>query len=228
MAVEPRLALEGYEDAAHFIGFAGATVFSVNPVAGSMDKVDWQPATGASIIGYGFADHGEKFVLLDSTGALSILNYKGEAATGAAFEFAGKVQITTADLTTMPTGSQLQLDISAADDKVYVSDPLPPIAYADSTMGVPFSNVAHKKVCESFAKKILAQSHEKIGAELLVHTMHVQNVNVFEGIIEAAKEAKGDVIVMASNKNTGLKGILLGSETHAVIVHSNLPVLVLG
>ena len=111
---------------------------------------------------------------------------------------------------------------------VYVSDPLPPIAYADSTMGVPFSDVAHKKVCESFAKKILAQSHEKIGAELLVHTMHVQNVNVFEGIIEAAKEAKGDVIVMASNKNTGLKGILLGSETHAVIVHSNLPVLVLG
>jgi len=111
---------------------------------------------------------------------------------------------------------------------VYVSDPLPPIAYADSTMGVPFSDAAHKKVCESFAKKILAQSQEKIGAELLVHTMHVQYVNVFEGIIEAAKEAKGDVIVMASNKNTGLKGILLGSETHAVIVHSNLPVLVLG
>ena len=47
-------------------------------------------------------------------------------------------------------------------------------------------------------------------------------------IIEAAKKAKGDVIVMASNKNTGLKGILLGSETHAVIVHSALPVLVLG
>jgi nucleotide-binding universal stress UspA family protein len=103
-----------------------------------------------------------------------------------------------------------------------------PIAYADSTMGVPFSDAAHKKACESFAQKILAKSHEKIGTELLVHTMHVQNGNVFEGIIEAAKEAKGDVIVMASNKNTGLKGILLGSETHAVIVHSKLPVLVLG
>lgn len=116
--------LEGHEDAAHFIGFAGATVFSVNPVAGTINKVEWQATTGASIIGYGFADHGEKFVLLDSKGALSILNYKGAAATGAAFELAGKVQITTADLTTMPTGSQLQLAISAADDKVYVSDPL--------------------------------------------------------------------------------------------------------
>ena len=74
--------------------------------------------------GRNFSLSREKFVLLDSTGALSILNYKGEAATGAAFEFAGKVQITTADLTTMPTGSQLQLAISAADDKVYVTDPL--------------------------------------------------------------------------------------------------------
>ncbi|KKL01327.1 5-methyltetrahydrofolate--homocysteine methyltransferase [Rheinheimera mesophila] len=116
--------LDGHEDAAHFIGFAGAQLFSVDPVAGRMDKVDWQAATGASIIGYGFADHGEKFVLLDSTGALTILNYKGASAIGAAFELADKVQITSADLTAMPTGSQLQLAISAADDKVYVADPL--------------------------------------------------------------------------------------------------------
>ena len=111
---------------------------------------------------------------------------------------------------------------------VYVSDPLPPIAYADSTMGVPFSDAQHKKACESFAKKILKKSMEKIGKGLTVDMRHVFNVNLFEGIIETAKKAKGDVIVMASNKNTGLKGILLGSETHAVIVHSNLPVLVLG
>ena len=86
----------------------------------------------------------------------------------------------------------------------------------------------HKKACESFAKKILKKSMEKIGKGLTVDMRHVFNVNLFEGIIETAKKAKGDVIVMASNKNTGLKGILLGSETHAVIVHSNLPVLVLG
>ena len=111
---------------------------------------------------------------------------------------------------------------------VYVSDPLPPIAYADSTMGVPFSDDAHKKACESFAKKVLDKAQAKIGTGLTVATLHVQNGNVFEGILEASQEAKGDVIVMASNKNTGLKGLLLGSETHAVIVRSHLPVLVLG
>jgi len=32
---------------------------------------------------------------------------------------------------------------------------------------------------------------------------------------------------MASHKRTGIKSFLLGSETHEVIVHSKLPVLVL-
>jgi len=36
------------------------------------------------------------------------------------------------------------------------------------------------------------------------------------------------VIVMASHKRTGISGVLLGSETHDVIVHTKLPVLVLG
>ena len=52
---------------------------------------------------------------------------------------------------------------------------------------------------------------------------------MFENIRrQMAKKAKVDVIVMASHKRTGIKGILLGSETHEVIVHSTLPVLVLG
>ncbi len=111
---------------------------------------------------------------------------------------------------------------------VYVSDPLPPIAYADSTMGVVFTDTEHKKACELFAKKILTQSANKLGKGLKVETRHIFHVNLYEGIIEAAKKAKGDVIVMASHKNTGIKGIMLGSETHAVIVHTKLPVLVLG
>ncbi len=111
---------------------------------------------------------------------------------------------------------------------VYVSDPLPPIAYADSTMGVVFTDTEHKKACEVFAKKILTQSANKLGKGLKVETRHIFHVNLYEVIIEAAKKAKGDVIVMASHKNTGIKGIMLGSETHAVIVHTKLPVLVLG
>jgi len=58
--------------------------------------------------------------------------------------------------------------------------------------------------------------------------LHISNTNLAEGILDGAKKAKADVIVMASHKRTGIKGVLLGSETHEVIVHSKLPVLVLG
>jgi nucleotide-binding universal stress UspA family protein len=50
---------------------------------------------------------------------------------------------------------------------------------------------------------------------------------VYEGILAAAKKAKADVIMMASHKRTGLKGVFMGSDTHAVIVHSKLPVVVI-
>lgn len=45
---------------------------------------------------------------------------------------------------------------------VYVSDPLPPIAYADSTMGVPFSDVAHKKYANLLQRKFLLSHTRKL------------------------------------------------------------------
>ena len=48
----------------------------------------------------------------------------------------------------------------------------------------------------------------------------------YEGIISAAKKARCDLIFMASHGRRGLSGILLGSETHKVLTHSKIPVLV--
>lgn len=47
-----------------------------------------------------------------------------------------------------------------------------------------------------------------------------------EAIIQAAEEKSCDLIVMASHGRKGVQGILLGSETHKVLTHSTLPVLV--
>ena len=49
----------------------------------------------------------------------------------------------------------------------------------------------------------------------------------YEAIIRAARDRGCDVIVMASHGRRGVKGLLLGSETHKVLVHSAIPVLVL-
>lgn len=50
---------------------------------------------------------------------------------------------------------------------------------------------------------------------------------VSDAIIAAAKKNKCDLIVMASHGRKGMKRLLLGSETHQVLTHSHIPVLVL-
>ena len=116
----------------------------------------------------------------------------------------------------------------AAVTLVYVSDPLPPMVYSDSTMGYGISAKEHTKVCDAYAKDVFKKSAAALGAGINPKSIHISNSNLSEGILQGAKKAKADVIVMASHKRTGIKGILLGSETHEVIVHSSLPVLVLG
>jgi len=48
----------------------------------------------------------------------------------------------------------------------------------------------------------------------------------YEAIIATARERLCDLIVMASHGHRGIKGLLLGSETQKVLVHSLIPVLV--
>lgn len=47
-----------------------------------------------------------------------------------------------------------------------------------------------------------------------------------EAIVEQAKKRRCDLIVMASHGRRGLKGLVLGSETHKVLTHGKVPVLV--
>ena len=116
----------------------------------------------------------------------------------------------------------------AAVTLVYVSDPTPPMAYSDSTLGYGISQKEHKAACAAYAQDVFKKGAASLGASVKAKTLHIENSNLSEGILDGAKKAKADVIVMASHKRTGIKGILLGSETHEVIVHSKLPVLVLG
>jgi nucleotide-binding universal stress UspA family protein len=48
----------------------------------------------------------------------------------------------------------------------------------------------------------------------------------YEAIISAARDHQCDLIVMASHGRRGIKGLLLGSETQKVLVHSAIPVMV--
>ncbi len=63
---------------------------------------------------------------------------------------------------------------------------------------------------------------EKVPCEV----MHVISDSPYEAIIDAAKKKKCDLIFMASHGRRGLSGLVLGSETHKVLIHSKIPVLV--
>ena len=48
----------------------------------------------------------------------------------------------------------------------------------------------------------------------------------YQAIIDAARKKKCDLIMMASHGRRGLSGLLLGSETQKVLIHSKIPVLI--
>ena len=77
------------------------------------------------------------------------------------------------------------------------------------------------------AAKALAQA-EKVCKESGVpwEGMHVSSDVPYEAIIAAAKRKRCDLILMASHGRRGVAAVVLGSETHKVLTHSKIPVLV--
>ena len=55
---------------------------------------------------------------------------------------------------------------------------------------------------------------------------YASSITPWEAIVDAARKKKCDAIFMASHGRTGLAGIVLGSQTHKVLTHSKIPVLV--
>ena len=63
---------------------------------------------------------------------------------------------------------------------------------------------------------------EKVPCEVF----HTVSDSPYEAIIDAARRKKCDLIVMASHGRRGLSALVLGSETHKVLIHSKIPVLI--
>jgi len=78
----------------------------------------------------------------------------------------------------------------------------------------------HAKRYLDFISRTAAES--KVPCE----TLCVISDDPFQAIIDAVRDRGCDLIVMASHGHRGIKGLLLGSETHRVLTHSGIPVLV--
>jgi len=63
-------------------------------------------------------------------------------------------------------------------------------------------------------------------ADVRFKRLLVESDNIWSAIIDAAKDEKCDLIMMAAHGRRGLAALVLGSETNKVVTHSPIPVLV--
>ena len=87
---------------------------------------------------------------------------------------------------------------------------------------------AHTKQHKAEAEKLFAAVKKLIGTTgVALDATLVESDDVYKQIIAVARKKKCDLICMASHGRRGLSGLVLGSETHKVLTHSTVPVLVL-
>lgn len=126
-------------------------------------------------------------------------------------------------------GAELARELKAKITAVYVIAPwTPPLSSAEAML-VNYSDgeKAYREATVSRAEKALGQvAKAAASSKVKCDYLSVTNSQPWDGIIKAARTKKCDLIVMASHGHGALAGILLGSETHKVLSHSKIPVLV--
>ena len=109
----------------------------------------------------------------------------------------------------------------------YASPDYPMPIYAEGIVYDQLSKKEYAAIVGKEAQKIFAPVLAKAkAAGVACATAHVVGGAPWAGILDAAKKAKCDAIVMASHGRRGISAVLLGSETQKVLTHTKLPVLV--
>lgn len=93
------------------------------------------------------------------------------------------------------------------------------------------SDVDSKKIEDQWtqtAQKMLDKVQTEAAAlGVNTNTLVIKSDDIAQGLIDQAEQFKAELIVMASHGRKGIKRLLLGSETMAVLTHVKIPVLVL-
>jgi len=106
-----------------------------------------------------------------------------------------------------------------------VTEPYPYSAISDYS---PTESHEHyeSRVKEEAEGRLASLKAAAQAAGVALSTEIRSSVSPYEAIIAAAKDQGCDTIFMASHGRRGFTGLLLGSETHKVLTHTTIPVLV--
>ena len=119
-------------------------------------------------------------------------------------------------------GARLTVLHVMPDYQAYVGDryQVPPV------MAAPVVKKYRQEAAAFSSKIVEAARAEAIMAGIDCASASVTDDSPYRAIIKLAAKSGCDLIVMASHGRKGLKGLLLGSETTKVLVHSKISVLV--
>jgi nucleotide-binding universal stress UspA family protein len=95
-------------------------------------------------------------------------------------------------------------------------------ALVDPTTPEKFAELTEKQAQDILAAALAQASEAGVASTGVSATSDIP----YDAIIEAANSNACDLIFMASHGRRGISGLLLGSETHKVLTHSTIPVLV--
>lgn len=101
-----------------------------------------------------------------------------------------------------------------------------PVSFAEGAVLQHFvTPQRYRRSMRAHAKRLLDAAARKASGTVARQVCDF-NDQPHQAIIAAARANRCDLIVMASHGWRGLKGLVLGSETHKVLTHSRIPVLV--
>lgn len=109
---------------------------------------------------------------------------------------------------------------------LFVVDPYPYLGIGEAN---PVGFDAYMAAAREQAAKAHAHVSElarKGGSAVKVDAVLVEDVAVIEGVLEAIKERRSDLVVIGSHGRTGIARLMLGSVAAKVVAQSPVPVLV--
>jgi nucleotide-binding universal stress UspA family protein len=122
------------------------------------------------------------------------------------------------------TGIALAKALGAQLSTITVKEPFPYSALSEMQPIPPQEFYdAQERIAVSRVKEVAAAA-DSAGLDCQAFT--VEAPHPWEAIVEHAKAQGCDLIVMASHGRRGVSALLLGSETTRVLVHCDVPVLV--
>ena len=102
---------------------------------------------------------------------------------------------------------------------------MPTLTYEGAMLQNIVTPERYKRSMRAHAKRLLDTAARKAGGTVTRRAFAFNDLP-YDAIVTAARKNRCDLIVMASHGWRGLKGLVLGSETHKVLTHSRIPVLV--